>query len=376
MAAMTAAVLDRVLSSSAVADLGARSSHSPLFPAGHVMDVRVGSVEELERAAVGWDVRYVQLDSGRCLNRHVSLHTGRMQLRFESWSLGTMKIGRPPAGAMTFLVPGGGESRCRIQGRPVGAGEVVTLSDRDEFDYRSTGTSWLVSVSIERALLEAHVRTLFGRHLGELRLLGRLRGFRTDHVGLRRLCRALAARAAVRPGFLRGRAAARTVEKRVVQMLFARFEAPRDMDAPSRGRALALRAEAWLRQNLADPPTIAALCAALNASERTLHEAFRAHLGATPKSYLKTLRLNAAHHDLLRARPRTRVTDVALDWGFFHFGWFSQDYRRLFAETPSQTLQRARVDRGRGSADGKGAPSGLRRVGLAGGRDAAFALGA
>ena len=29
------------------------------------------------------------------------------------------------------------------------------------------------------------------------------------------------------------------------------------------------------------------------------------------------------------------------------FGWFSQDYRRLFAETPSQTLQRGRVEAGR-----------------------------
>ena len=40
------------------------------------------------------------------------------------------------------------------------------------------------------------------------------------------------------------------------------------------------------------------------------------------------------------------MTDVALAWGFVHFGWFSQDYRRLFGETPSQTLHRGRVDPG------------------------------
>jgi transcriptional regulator GlxA family with amidase domain len=107
-------------------------------------------------------------------------------------------------------------------------------------------------------------------------------------------------------------------------------------------RNLAFRAEAWLRQNLAEPPTIARLCEALGASQRTLHEAFREHLDTTPKAYLKMLRLEAARHDLLRA-ARPRVTDVALDWGFLHFGWFSQDYRRLFGETPRQTLQRARV---------------------------------
>jgi transcriptional regulator GlxA family with amidase domain len=67
----------------------------------------------------------------------------------------------------------------------------------------------------------------------------------------------------------------------------------------------------------------------------------------TPKAYLKTLRLNAARRDLLGGGPRTTVTDVALEWGFLHFGWFSQDYRRLFGETPSQTLLRGRAEAGR-----------------------------
>ena len=358
--------------------MAAMTTPALLFPTGHIVDVKPSSGEAAERLALGWDVRYVQLDGGRCQTRLVTVHTGGMQLCLEAWSLGTMKIGRPPSGAMTFLVPGGGEGRCRIQGRAVAAGEVVTLSERDELDYRSTGPSWLLSISLERATLEARARALFGRHLGELRLLGRLRGFRTDHVALRRLCRAVAARAALHPGFLRSRAAANRLEKRVVTTLFARFDAPREPDAPSRGRALALRAAAWLGQNLAEPPTIAVLCAALDASERTLHEAFREHLGATPKAYLKTLRLNAAHHDLLRARPSTRVTDVALDWGFVHFGWFSQDYRRLFAETPSQTLQRGRQGAGRPAAAirAKEAASNLRRMGLEEGPDAAVALGA
>ena len=30
--------------------------------------------------------------------------------------------------------------------------------------------------------------------------------------------------------------------------------------------------------------------------------------------------------------------DVAMRWGFFHAGWLSQDYRRMFGESPSRTL--------------------------------------
>jgi AraC-like DNA-binding protein len=131
----------------------------------------------------------------------------------------------------------------------------------------------------------------------------------------------------------------------------------------SRSRALARRAEAWLRQNLTEPPTIAALCEALCARERTLHEAFREHVGTTPKAYLKTLRLLAARSDLLRGLPKTRVTDVALDWGFLHFGWFSQDYRRLFSETPRQTLRRAREGVARVNLVARSSASSEERVG-------------
>ena len=62
-----------------------------------------------------------------------------------------------------------------------------------------------------------------------------------------------------------------------------------------------------------------------------------------------------------QAASGMRVTDVALDYGFLHFGWFSQDYRRLFGETPRQTLQRAtRPERWRGGTG--------RSARLAGGR--------
>jgi len=86
------------------------------------------------------------------------------------------------------------------------------------------------------------------------------------------------------------------------------------------------------------PLTIRDLCQAVGASERTLHLAFRQHLGTTPKAHLKALRLNAVRRDLRAAPPGTGVMDVAMRWGFFHAGWLSQDYRRMFGESPSTTL--------------------------------------
>jgi transcriptional regulator GlxA family with amidase domain len=107
------------------------------------------------------------------------------------------------------------------------------------------------------------------------------------------------------------------------------------------GRRLAQAAAAWLQGHLEDDLTITDLCAALNARERTLHAAFFEYMGTSPKAYFKDLRLAAARSALQSADRGARVTDVALRWGFLHFGWFAHDYRQSFGETPSATLRRA-----------------------------------
>jgi len=324
---------------------GRAPSRPALFPAGLVTDLQATTGEELQAAGIAWSLRYAQLQAGRLSGHWAALHTAAAQVGVEAWSLGMLKMGRAPRGAVTFLVPVQGSTR--LQGRFVSPGAVAVLFEGDELDCRSAGPARLISVSVERSVLEGHVRATVGHRLGELRLQGRLSGLRTDAAQLARLVRDFADRAAAHPRVLREAAFAQDLERRLVRLLLFNLDAPCEQEAPHRGRRLARRAEAWLRENLSEPPTIAVLCSALHASERTLHEAFRSHLGTTPKAYLKVLRLNAAHHDLLQAEARTRVTDVALDWGFEHFGWFSQDYRRLFGEAPSDTLHRgqAQADR-------------------------------
>jgi len=294
------------------------------------------------QAAAGGDVRYAQLQPGRLRGRYVGVQAPGLRIGVEEWSLGILRVGHAPRGSVTFLVPVGHGGSARIQRRPVAAGDVVVRFGGDELDYRSAGPAGLVTVSLDRGALDAHVRALLGRRLGEVRLQGRLNGLRADDRALLRACRDLAGRAASSPDAFGDPGFARRLERSILGILLAGYESACPPSAPRRGRALARRAEAWLRQSLAEPPTIAALCCAMHVSPRTLHEAFREHLGTTPKAYLKVLRLNAARHDLLHGGTKKRVTDAALDWGFLHFGWFARDYRRLFGETPSRTLRRGR----------------------------------
>ena len=102
-------------------------------------------------------------------------------------------------------------------------------------------------------------------------------------------------------------------------------------------------ANKYLSETPPRPIHINDLCQVLGVSYRKLYEAFMLTRGESPALYLKRRRLMMAHQVLSNAGSEAPlVKTVALDHGFWHFGNFSQDYRKLFGETPSETLAFAR----------------------------------
>jgi AraC family ethanolamine operon transcriptional activator len=78
----------------------------------------------------------------------------------------------------------------------------------------------------------------------------------------------------------------------------------------------------------------------LGVSVRTIHDAVLDYSGMSLHRYLRQRRLWLVRRQL-RAGTQS-VKAAALAFGFWHFGDFSQSYRTLFGETPSETLARAR----------------------------------
>lgn len=105
-------------------------------------------------------------------------------------------------------------------------------------------------------------------------------------------------------------------------------------------RPVALRAAEFMRANLGEAVTLANICVAARASERTVEYAFRDLYGIGAKRYLKILRLNQVRRRLRNLDPQDIVVQtIAQDAGFWHMGHFAADYRHLFGETPTQTLR-------------------------------------
>ena len=79
----------------------------------------------------------------------------------------------------------------------------------------------------------------------------------------------------------------------------------------------------------------------LAVSQRSLELAFQEFLGITPRQYLNNRRMHGVHSELQARAPDSRcVTQVANSWGFSELGRFAGEYKRLFGEVPTATLQR------------------------------------
>ena len=100
---------------------------------------------------------------------------------------------------------------------------------------------------------------------------------------------------------------------------------------------IVLQAREIINQNTAEPITIESLCLEVGVSRRTLQYCFQEALGINPVAFLRAQRLNGVRRMLKEVHS---VTDAATAWGFWHFGHFSQEYKKLFGELPSQTMRR------------------------------------
>lgn len=105
--------------------------------------------------------------------------------------------------------------------------------------------------------------------------------------------------------------------------------------------ALLRRAVAYLESHLADDIGVGDVANAVFVTPRALQYMFRRHLDTTPMAYLRRIRLDQVHHELLIAdRSTTTVTAVAGRWGFAHTGRFAVLYRQTYGQSPHVTLRR------------------------------------
>jgi AraC family ethanolamine operon transcriptional activator len=147
------------------------------------------------------------------------------------------------------------------------------------------------------------------------------------------------------PGAFESAAAQRAAERKLIGEIRNLLAVPHEAE-PTHGRRVVPRREIirmsmdFVDQQDREYLAVEQLAAVAGVSERTLRAAFHQYFGATPVQYLKLRTLHHVRKALKGADPSVAtVTEIATQFGVWHFGRFARDYRFLFGELPSETVR-------------------------------------
>jgi len=99
------------------------------------------------------------------------------------------------------------------------------------------------------------------------------------------------------------------------------------------------RAKEFIRNNSTCAFTLHELCRFLGTSLSTVERLFKKELNMTPTNYMVAYRISMVRKEIL-AYPETKISDIALKYGFYHLGRLSSLYKAYFGCLPSQDKRR------------------------------------
>lgn len=307
---------------------------------GHFRDF-----DELSAAATGWDLDFVQLDAGAAPSALTQVIASGVSIQRFRFGRTYFQRGASSPSMCTFGLAETGRQEVSMYGGELTASDLALFRMGGEFESVSPPEFACVAVSVQPDLLEEAFAAIEmpWRKSPEAVESGALR---VDPKILQRLrlnvLQILDSLDADSEALSRSNLSEELTFQLPIDVALAIQSAeavPRRSDSRARDRAFR-RALSIIEDRLDDSITVRGLCDELDVGWTTLVQAFREHLGVTPKTYLRTIRLNRVRRDLIGAAPESPIADVANRWGFWHMGQFAADYRRLFDELPSDTRRR------------------------------------
>ena len=135
------------------------------------------------------------------------------------------------------------------------------------------------------------------------------------------------------------------MEKEIVSVIgTALIDQTGETSQLTKGERTALEVKTFLLENIEEDTRIQEIVEQFGVSDKTLETSFKSLFGFTPKHFIAILKLNKAHEELSNEHTDDfNVSDIAIKWGFTHFGRFSKNYKALFGNFPSETLNQTFV---------------------------------
>jgi len=290
--------------------------------------LQLNNVVSLAACFSSWELEFCQLESGH-------LETTLSQVDQPGFHLGRLRanqsleiVGRSPAARHTLIVCSQPAGHYSWSGRPMSADRVLVLPPGESIQAVTPGGCDLLAISMTEMNFSRMLPARMGRYI---RSSGPWILRNADLTRIRqaliRMDQAVSNNAAPPRDLATEMAAG---------LASAMGQKPQRLRRRDEGL---LEARRLIGKHAGQDLSIESLCETVGVSHRTLLYAFREHYGLAPKRFLVIYRLNGVRRDFYRLGGQgVKIIDVASHWGFWHMGQFASDYRRLFGELPSATL--------------------------------------
>jgi AraC-like DNA-binding protein len=315
---------------------------------GELETVRFSTAEELEQAnrETGWDLEYRQLSRAPCSSDVAFRAWADSLLMHERYHSSLEIAGAPPRGMTAIIIPGNPNGRATFNGEALAGDQLLLVAPGGEIDSAILEGLEVLSFCLPWSVfLDAAgcADAVFPWEKGRKTFAVRrppeqVDILRRDLVGL--------LEGADSADELTQQARTSNFALMFARQLFRnRNDPPLNASYPSAPHRKHLSlAKEYLDANMKGPVKMADVCAHTGIRLRTLERIFQRELLVSPSGYLLTRRLNAVRRELVAVDPEHGIIKrVARDHGFTHMSRFAVHYRRQFAETPSQTLNRVRL---------------------------------
>ena len=303
--------------------------------------------DEFKQAARGWNLDFLQL--GPAQGRHYLEQVFTEHVLYSRCSLQAHfhQHGGSPLGYRTLAILASGSAGFRWCGELMTSDSMLVMPKNGEFDSVSFPGLDFFNISLSDELLQWAAQEHLGLKMSEV-LSAERAIFRCGGERVLQLRRLLQEYSASLPDRIHSGATSplldepfgRSLALLVVEVMTA-AEPSTPRASPGRRQKAVASALKYLKDSEDIGVSVADFVRESGVSRRTLESAFQDSLGISPAAYIKIFRLHELRRDLCNTSPEaSSVAELASRHGFGHGGQLAADYKCLFDEPPSTTLQR------------------------------------
>ncbi len=314
---------------------------------GSIANRNFTDIDEQAKCLSGYDQRYQQLSSGSFRGEFSTIYIGdTVSLYFEKVNKILDQVGAMPDNEFSAIFLMNEDEPCKFNGHVFTKDSVFFGSPGAEFQCMSKPGTHFCVIGLKRIIVETHYSTHDAFFGIDARLNGSYEIYNSGAQSLRKIVTEIKTLFA---GSLTKQFNSRqllrfnqSIEESLSKIISENEHALKQPHVSRVAHHHVDKVRDFILSNADQDLSVAMLCDYAGVCRRTLEYDFQVTLGKSPATYLRLVRLNEIRRALqsMENLPRS-IGDIAAEWGIWHPSRFSNYYRVLFGELPSQTKKKA-----------------------------------